>query len=294
MQKKVMLIVNPNSGKGAIKTALFDIISTFSNAGYTVTTYITSGAGDASRFAREYGKDYDIVACSGGDGTLSDVMGGLVTVDDPPPIGYIPMGTANDVATTFGLSRTPKIAAQRIVDGTPTPLDVGRFEDKYFSYIYAFGAFTEVSYSTPQERKRLLGHFAYVLEGMASLSNITSYHAVIEHDGGTEEGNYIFGAVTNSTSVAGLVKLDPLDVSLSDGFFEVLLIKSPKNLSALSTIINNVLKQSYDPDYVTFLHTKKIKFTFDEPVSWTRDGEDGGKFLTAHAENIRKAVKLII
>lgn len=294
MQKKVMLIVNPNSGKGAIKTALFDIISTFSNVGYTVTTYITSGAGDASRFAREYGKDYDIVACSGGDGTLSDVMGGLVTVDDPPPIGYIPMGTANDVATTFGLSRTPKIAAQRIVDGTPTPLDVGRFEDKYFSYIYAFGAFTEVSYSTPQERKRLLGHFAYVLEGMASLSNITSYHAMIEHDGGTEEGNYIFGAVTNSTSVAGLVKLDPLDVSLSDGFFEVLLIKSPKNLSALSTIINNVLKQSYDPDYVTFLHTKKIKFTFDEPVSWTRDGEDGGKFLTAHAENIRKAVKLII
>lgn len=294
MQKKVMLIVNPNSGKGAIKTALFDIISTFSNAGYAVTTYITSGAGDASRFAREYGKDYDIVACSGGDGTLSDVMGGLVTVDDPPPIGYIPMGTANDVATTFGLSRTPKIAAQRIVDGTPTPLDVGRFEDKYFSYIYAFGAFTEVSYSTPQERKRLLGHFAYVLEGMASLSNITSYHAVIEHDGGTEEGNYIFGAVTNSTSVAGLVKLDPLDVSLSDGFFEVLLIKSPKNLSALSTIINNVLKQSYDPDYVTFLHTKRIKFTFDEPVSWTRDGEDGGKFLTAHAENIRKAVKLII
>lgn len=294
MQKKVMLIVNPNSGKGAIKTALFDIISTFSNAGYAVTTYITSGAGDASRFAREYGKDYDIVACSGGDGTLSDVMGGLVTVDDPPPIGYIPMGTANDVATTFGLSRTPKIAAQRIVDGTPTPLDVGRFEDKYFSYIYAFGAFTEVSYSTPQERKRLLGHFAYVLEGMASLSNITSYHAVVEHDGGTEEGNYIFGAVTNSTSVAGLVKLDPLDVSLSDGFFEVLLIKSPKNLSALSTIINNVLKQSYDPDHVTFLHTKRIKFTFDEPVSWTRDGEDGGKFLTAYAENIRKAVKLII
>jgi len=294
MKKKLMFIINPNSGKGAIKTAIFDILSVFSAAGYAVTTYITQKGGDACDFAKLYAKDYDVVVCSGGDGTLSEVISGLVTVENAPHLGYIPMGTANDVASTFKLSRNPKTAAERIVNGTPTPMDIGRFEDHYFSYISAFGAFTEVSYSTPQEKKKLLGHFAYILEGMASLPSISAQHAVVEYDEGIIEGDFIFGAVTNSTSVAGLVKLSPENVCLNDGYFEVLLIKYPKKITDLGSIINNVLRQSYDPEHVHFLHTKKIKFTFDKPVAWTRDGEDGGKYQTASAENIFNAINLII
>ena len=293
MSKKLMLIVNPNSGKGAVSTALFDIIDTFSNADYLVTTYMTRAAGDAGKFAA-LSPEYDLIVCVGGDGTLSDTISGLVSLesDNKPPLGYIPMGTTNDLANTFGLPRNPRESARRILTSDLRQFDVGWFEDHHFSYVHAFGAFTDVSFSTPQDKKKMLGHLAYILEGMSKLSTITPEHCVVEHDGGRLEGDFIFGAVTNSTSVAGLVKLPGDEVSLSDGLFEVLLIKYPRNPADLGNIISNVLRRQYDPEYVSLLHTRRIRFTFDRPVAWTRDGEAGGIYQTAEAVNLHEAVTL--
>lgn len=296
MRKKLALIVNPVSGRGQVKYSLFDVLSVFCSTEYEVSVFMTAAGGDAERFASEHGGEYDILSCIGGDGTLSEVFGGLMSVDREkrPEIGYIPMGTANDMASTLGLSHNPRTAAERIVNGKSLELDVGRLGDMHFSYIAAFGAFTDVSYTTPQESKKALGHLAYVLEGMSRLPLITSYHSVVEYDDGEVEGDFVFGGVTNSTSVAGLVKLDPIDVALSDGYFEVILIRNPQNLIDLNRIISNVMRQEYDPKYVVFLHTKKISFKFDELVAWTRDGENGGTYKQIEAENLHNAVTMIV
>lgn len=293
MVKNIMLIINPVSGKGQARASMFNIMSVLCGDGRAVTVFMTGKQGDAEEFAREKASEFDMVVCIGGDGTLSEVFSGLMKVQSPPPVGYIPTGTANDMAATLKLSRNATKAAQAIINGKPHPVDVGKFGDSYFAYIAAFGAFTEVSYTTPQESKRALGHLAYVLEGMASLTRIASYHAVVEYDSGSVEGDFVFGGVTNSTSVAGLVRLNPTDVGLSDGEFEVILIKNPRNIGEMNSIVTSVLSQNYDPEYVTFLHTKKIKFFFDRPVAWTRDGESGGMFTVAEAENCCQALQII-
>ena len=290
----LLFIYNPTAGKGQVADKLSSVVDVFTKAGWLVTVRPTQSKGDATRIARELGPSFSRVVCAGGDGTLSEVMSGLMQAKAPPPLGYIPMGTANDVATTLKLSKNPRAAAQAVVDGKPIPMDVGKLSDKYFSYIAAFGAFTEVSYSTPQETKKVIGHLAYILEGMASLPRITSYHAVVEYDEGTVEGDFVFGGVTNSTSVAGLIKLASDDVALSDGLFEVLLIKNPQKIADMNRIITSILSHNYDPEYVLFLHTKKIKFTFDKSVAWTRDGESGGEYTEVMAENCHCALQVIV
>ncbi len=292
----ILLIVNPVAGKGQTGASLFSVMSVLCSEGRAVTTYMTDGRGKAFSLARAHGGDFGTLVCVGGDGTLSEVIGGLMHIPEGkrPNIGYIPMGTANDMAATLKLSKSPSAAARCVVTGKPRTIDVGRLGDKYFGYVAAFGAFTEVSYSTPQDTKRALGHLAYILEGMASLPRIKYYRAKVEYDGGVLEGDFVFGAVTNSTSVAGLVKLDPSDVGLSDGLFEVILVKNPTRLGDLSSIFNGVLTSNFDNDNVLFLHTKKIRFTFDHPVAWTRDGESGGAFTVADAENLSRAIRVII
>lgn len=296
MDKKIMLIVNPMSGKGQSKGCLLDVIQTFSAAGYATTVFTTGYSGHAVELAKTYGSEYSIIACIGGDGTLSDVISGLMHLpkEARPSIGYIPMGTANDVASSLKLPKNPKQAAENIISGTPMEIDVGKFNDTYFSYVAAFGAFTQVSYATPQESKKALGHFAYILEAMASLPKITPYHVVVEHDNGVIEGDFIYGGATNSTSVAGVVKLDPTRVGLDDGLFEIIMIRNTKNVGEFGAVISNVLAQNYSNENLVFIHSKKVKFTFDKEVAWTRDGENGGLWQTATAENYSKAVSIIV
>jgi YegS/Rv2252/BmrU family lipid kinase len=291
--RKVMLIVNPYSGRGLAKSVLGGIVSQLCGDGYAVTVYTTAERSSA-QLAEECGGQYDLIICVGGDGTLSDVISGLMALDSPPPVGYIPTGTANDMATTLALSRNPQIAVQSVLDGKPTPLDVGRFGDKYFTYIAAFGAFTGVSYQTTQGAKRALGHLAYILGGLAVMSAIKPLHTVVEYSGGTVEGNFIFGGVTNSTSVAGLVRLDPKDVSLGDGQFEVLLVKNPVNLLDLGDTLVSVINQTYTSDNIQLLHTDVVRFTFDDEVMWTRDGENGGAHRVVEIQNCPRAMNIII
>ena len=280
MDRSVMMLVNPAAGRAMSNVALGSAVSAFCSEGYTVSVYYTTGPGAAQTLVREHASRYPRLVCLGGDGTLSDTIAGLMTLpaEERPRLGYIPMGTANDVANTLGLPmRQPARAAKQILDGTPLPYDVGEMLGVgYFTYIAAFGAFTQVSYQTDQELKHALGHAAYILEGIASLPTIKSVHCRVEYDGGELEDEFLYGAVSNSLSVAGMVKMDPALVDLSDGQFELLLVKKPANPGDLNTIVTSILNRSYDSPCLRVVHTSHVKFTFDAPVPWTRDGEDGG------------------
>jgi len=222
----MMLIINPHSGRGLSKTALGTIVSRLCAADYNVTVYFANDK-TPEELAYEYARHHELVVCVGGDGTLSGVISGLLHSKASIPLGYIPSGTANDVASTLALSKDPSRAAKRIMTGSPRVLDIGKFHDRYFTYIAAFGAFTKVSYKTSQTAKRSLGHFAYVLSGIADISTIKPRRTIVEYDGKTIEGEFIFGGVTNSTSVGGFIKLNKAKIDLADGKFEVILVKQP-------------------------------------------------------------------
>jgi len=288
-----MLIVNPRSGRGISKIALGTIVSRLCGGGYAVSVFF-SGESSPGQLAFENAKKHELVVCVGGDGTLSAVVSGMLQAGASIPVGYIPTGTANDIATTLALTKIPSEAAQKIIDGKPRPLDIGLFSDRHFTYIAAFGAFTGVAYSTPQSAKRSLGHFAYVLGGLADVPAIKARRTLVEYDGKTIKGDYIFGGVVNSTSVAGLVKIDPKRVDLADGLFEIVLVKQPIDLAAFMDILARLATQSYGGDNVLLLHASRVKFTFEEDVAWTVDGEDGGLHKTVEISNCHKAIHIIV
>ena len=296
--KKLLFIVNPMAGKGAYKANFGETLYTMHEGGVVPTVRFTSGQGDATSIAQNECADYDIVCCLGGDGTLSEVMEGVVQLpaEQRPPIGYIPLGTANDVATTLNLPKNNMVAAaKRVIYGQPMDFDVGEFGDKgNFTYVAAFGAFTDVSYETPQQEKQALGHFAYVLEGMMRLPKITKYHARVEYDGGVLEDDFLFGGVMNSTSVAGLIHLNSDKIRLDDGLFELALVKSPKNIADLRAILTDLRERNYDGRTIKLLPTSRARFTFDAPVAWTRDGEDGGAYTELEVKNLHRAVQIIV
>ncbi len=293
----MLLLINPNAGKGGFHTVLADILRVVCNGGWLPSVVFTKKAGEAPDIVTRCACDYDMIACIGGDGTLSEVAAGMMRLDERErrPIGYIPLGTANDVARTLGLSFKPVEAAKRMLSGCPMPYDIGQFDsDSYFTYVAAFGAFTGVSYGTPQETKQAIGHLAYMLEGVRYLPKITDYHAIVEYDGGVLEDDFIFGAVTNSTSVAGLVRLDAERVDLSDGMFEILLVKKPADLLALSDIITSVLSMDFSGQNIFFLKSREARFLFQENVAWTRDGEDGGSHRDVFIQNRHPGVEILV
>lgn len=293
--KNLMLIVNPAAGKGSYKVNFGEALNILDAGGFRTTLFFTSTQGDAAAYAAKHAANFDTVACIGGDGTLSEVMSGLMQIKSPPQLGYIPMGTANDVATTLNLPKNDTIgAAKRIISGTAHPYDVGGFgEDKYFAYIAAFGAFTEASYATPQSQKKTLGHLAYVLQGAASLAKIEAIEARIEYDGGVIEDRFLYGSMSNSTSIAGMFRLPQNKVGLGDGMSELFLVRYPDTVEGLTDIASAFISQSYDSKYVSFLHTRKARFSFAKDIAWTRDGEDGGMTREIELTNYAQALEFI-
>ena len=293
--KKLMLIVNPSAGRGGYRYYFGEAMKTLADGGFRTELFFTGRAEDATKYAAAYAAGFDAVACVGGDGTLSEVIAGLMKIPNPPPIGYIPMGTTNDVASTIGLPKNDTIgAARRIVEGTPHPFDVGGFgKDRYFAYIAAFGAFTEVSYATPQDQKRALGHLAYVLQGAQQLGKIEKLPVRVEYDDGVFEGELVYGSMSNSTSVAGIVRLRDEMVSLGDGMSELVLVQDPGTIDAYGEMITAVLTRSFDSKYLKVIQTRHARFIFDRPVAWTRDGEDGGKHRELELCNYHAPVRLI-
>ena len=293
--KRLLFIYNPQAGKGLIKPHLANVVDAFTKAGYLVTVWPTQGKADAARVAARQGWWYDRVVCCGGDGTLSETVSGLLTLDAPPVLGYIPTGTTNDFAKNLGLPRGVEKAAVTAMEGTPRPCDMGRFNDRTFVYVAAFGVFTDVSYDTPQQFKSAFGHLAYVLEGATKLGDLgRGYHLTVEHDGGTLEGDFIYGMVTNTNSVGGF-KVFPSDqVSLDDGVFEVVLVRQPKNVADLQDALVSLVRQSHEESrQVEAFHTSRLKVAAAEPLPWTLDGEYGGDPEVAKIENLHKAITLV-
>ena len=295
-ERSMMLLVNPAAGRSTSAAALGAVVETFCSADWHPTVYFTNRR--ATEQVKERAGEYARLVCLGGDGTLSESISGLMQIppEHRPPLGYIPMGTANDVANTLNLPlRKPGAAAADILNGKPMPYDVGFWNgDRYFTYVAAFGAFTEVSYATDQEMKNALGKAAYLLSGLTMLPKLKSYHTRVEFDGQVIEDDLIFGAVSNSTSVAGMIKLDKRVVALSDGKFELLLVRTPKNLAELNSIVSGLLNQDYTGSVMTIHQAAHVRFTFTEPVPWTRDGENGGEHSSVEIYNLHQAVELIV
>lgn len=292
--KKVLLIVNPRSGKGTIRARLLEVVDIFIKAGYDLTIYISQQAGDARDKVRQAASYFDLIVCSGGDGTLDETISGMMGTEKKCPIGYLPAGSTNDFANSLHLPKKLLDAAQRITEGEEFPCDIGMFNDDYFVYIAAFGIFTDVSYETNQDMKNVLGHVAYLLEGVKKLASIKSYHLKMIVDGEELEGDFLFGMVTNSTSVGGFRNITGKHVKFDDGLFEVTLVRMPKNVIELQAILTSLLTMTPDDKYMHQFRAKDIICLSESPVAWALDGEYGGEHTEVKIHNAMKALTLII
>lgn len=292
--KKMLFIYNPNAGMGLLKPQLSDVLDIFVKSGYEVTVYPTQKYHDALAKTLAYTEEYDLLVCSGGDGTLDEVVTGMSRREKKIPIGYIPAGTTNDFASSLHISKDMLEAANTAVTGVPFACDIGQFNQDYFVYIAAFGLFTDVSYETDQKMKNILGHLAYVLEGTKKIFNVPSYRMKVTHDGETIEDEFMFGMVTNSRSVGGFKGIVGKNVAFDDGLFEVTLIKTPKTPMDLNEIVTALLVKQIDSTYMYSFRTNSIRFESVEEVAWTLDGEFGGEHDEVMVQNQRKALEIMV
>lgn len=292
--KKMLFILNPCAGMKKASKVLAEILAVFNRADYDVRVYVTAESGDAVTAVKEMAPEMDLVVCCGGDGTFNETVTGILQADLALPIGYIPAGSTNDFAASLQLPADPVEAARRIAEGRPRPYDAGRFGERYFSYVASFGAFTKASYSTPQSAKNLLGHIAYVLEGMQELPQLRKHHVKLTLDGETVlEDDYVFGAICNSTSVGGVMTLDPHQVDLQDGKFEVLLIRAPKNFQEISESLLAVQKQHYNNAMMTFRSASQIIVEAEPDMLWTLDGEKEEGHERVVVQNLHRAIQIL-
>lgn len=294
MKTPLMMIINPAAGKGGFRRALPDALKALSDAGYAVTMYFTECRGHATELATQYAGAVPYLLVLGGDGTLAEAIAGLMPLSERPKVGYIPIGTANDVARTIGLPKNDILAgAQRFIGGSPHPFDEGRHDGGYFNYVAAFGAFTEVSYATPQEAKKQLGEAAYLLGAVKSLSTLKSRRVTVEYDDGVIDGEFLYGSMSNSYSVAGFIDLPRKEIGLGDGLHELVLVKKLPNAAAFAALVTKVLSHDLSSEYIIIKHARRARFVFDEPESWTFDGENGGAHSQICFENCPQAIELV-
>ena len=292
--KKLLFVFNPNAGKSTIKESLCDIIDIFTKGGYEVTAYPTQARLDGFQKILEDASKYDLVVSSGGDGTMSESIKGIMNSGANVPIGYIPAGTVNDFAHSMDISKNMIDAANAVVKGVPFAYDVGSFNGDYFCYVAAFGAFTDVSYETPQSTKNIFGHLAYLIEGVKRIKTLEAYDITVEHDGEVYRDDFIVGLISNTISIAGLSNLVAVGVVFDDGLFEVTLIKTPNSPLELSKILNCIIMKNLDPKYFYTFKTSRVRFTSEQEIKWTLDGESGGSYTVADIEAMRQAVKIIV
>ncbi len=292
--KKLLFVLNAHSGKGLIKNNLLDIVDIMVKAGFEVTIYPTQAPEDAERKAAEDAAGYDRIVCSGGDGTLDEVVAGLLKSGTEVPIGYIPAGSTNDFANSLGIPKDMKKAAEVAVGEKSFLCDIGYFNGNHFVYVAAFGLFTAVSYQTSQQMKNIFGHVAYILEAAKHLLEIPSYRMRVEHDGKSFEDQFIYGMVTNSISVGGFKGMTGSDVKLDDGVFEVTLIKRPHNPIELNEILSCLTNRIDDSDLIYSFKTSEVRFYSEEAVAWTLDGEFGGDHKELCIRNLHQKIPVFI
>ena len=293
-QKKLLLIVNPRAGKNKPLNSLFNAAELLSENGYLLSIRYTKSGGDAVRIASAEAENYDVCVAVGGDGTLNEVASGLMELRQPPLLGYFPQGSTNDFAASLKISGDPETAVQAVLRQEPKKLDVGFWNERSFVYVASFGAFTKSSYSASQSTKNALGHFAYILEGMKDLDSLRPYRVKLTADGEVLDGEYLFGAVCNSTSIGGLMKLDPERVVLDDGKFEMLLIPNPKTPTDLQNLVIALLEQKYDREGLVFRHVSTIHLETEEDLPWSLDGEYGPSTPVVDIVNRQQALTMLL
>lgn len=293
--KKMLVIMNPYAGTRQANKYLAGILDIFCKGGYEVRIAMTQGAGDGIKLAAEHARENDILVAIGGDGTFNEVVAGMIKSGADIPIGYVPGGTTNDFAASVGLSTSALEAAEGIVSGRKQRYDIGKFNGRYFSYVASFGAFTSTSYNVPQDLKNMIGHAAYVLSGITDVVNIKPLHLKVTNGDTTYEDDYIFGAICNSTSMGGIINLKPSDVDMNDGLFEVMLIKAPKDIIDLNSILFALSTQSYNEcDQITFFSSKKVQVVAPADMPWTLDGEYQEPCTDITIKNVYSAIELML
>lgn len=294
MKKKMLFVYNPHAGKGTIKAKLSDVVDVFVKSGYEVVVHPTQKAHDAYDQVKDYAALVDVIACCGGDGTLDEVVSGMMACQTHRPICYIPAGSTNDFANSLFIPKDVIQAAQLVANGKMYGCDIGKFNSDSFAYIAAFGLFTDVAYETNQEIKNVLGHIAYVLEGARRLFDIKSYRMTIQCGGDVLEGEFIYGMVTNSRSVGGLKHLTGKNVDMDDGLFEITLIRKPKNFFELQEIMTALLAEEDFSDLIYSVKSSRISFSSEEEIPWTLDGEFGGAHREVRIENLHQALEIFL
>ncbi len=294
MQKSLLFLVNPKAGKAEIKNNMMEIIDQFVKKEWKVTVRTTQYSGEVTDIIREHGAEYDMVVVAGGDGTLNEAVNGIIQCDGDPQLGYLPTGTTNDFAVSLNLPREVHHATNTIVNGKPFACDAGKFAKRHFVYVAAFGMFTEVSYSTPQPTKNMLGRIAYILEGIKSLTDIKTHPLTIEQSGETITGEFLFGMVSNSISVGGFKMGKAEEVSMNDGLLEVLLVKKPRNLVELQSIIASLLLGDFNNPCLYSFHTSDMRVFSSEDMSWTLDGEFGGSLRDVRISVVPQAYTIMV
>ena len=295
--KRLLFFINPNAGHAEIRSSLMEVLAIFCKGGYEPTVHMTTGPRDITRQIATRGTQYDLIVCTGGDGTLNEAVSGLMELpyEKRPPLGYIPGGTVNDVASTLGLSKDPIRAAQEIVAGRLYPLDIGSFgPDRFFTYVAAFGIFTDVPYETPQEDKRIWGRLAYIMNGAGALGRLKPTHVRVYYEDRMEEADVLVGLVTSTTSVGGFKATKDLGISLNDGLYEMILVRATKTLAEFNLAATRALRLDFDNDSFISTQTGALRFEFDEPVSWTVDGEFGGSVTEVEIHNEHRAIDIVV
>ena len=293
-RKTLLMIINPRAGRSKPTGPLLDAAAVLSEGGYLLSLHKTSAPRDAMVHAAKYGGDYDVVVAVGGDGTLNEVACGLMQLEHPPLLGYLAQGSTNDFAASLQIPADPAEAARRMLSCRPRRLDVGLWNRHHFMYVATFGAFTRTSYTAPQAAKNALGHFAYILEGMKDLNSLRPYQVRITADGENLDGEYLFGAVCNSTSIGGLMRLDPQRVVLDDGKFELLLIPSPKTPADLQNLVMGLLEQRYDREGLIFRHVSSVHLETESAPAWSLDGEYAPSSPVVDIVNCHQALEVLL
>ena len=292
--KKMLFIMNPKAGRTTLKNSLVDVLEVFCNNDYDVRTYLTKSADDAERVVAEEGVGYDVIVCAGGDGTLGNTVAGFMKSGLKVPLGYIPCGSTNDFARSMEIPMTAVEAAEMVVGAEPFSVDIGSLNDKYFVYVAAFGVFSDTSYATPQNMKNIFGHAAYVLQGIKSIANIPSYKMKITIDGETQEGEFIFGMVSNSISVGGFKSITRKGVEFDDGLFEGVLIRTIKTPADLERVVRALLTGDISEKSMVSFRASNVSFEAEDPVAWTCDGEFGGEYKNTSIDIHRRAIDLLV
>ena len=294
MAKKLLVVVNPTSGKMKMKSYLLEVCQIFCAAGFSVSVHVTASRRDAEKVVAAKSAEFDVVVSCGGDGTFNEVVTGAIKAEFGGAIGFLPCGTTNDLAETIGIPKSIPEAAQTVVSASPLPMDFGLFnEEQYFTYVATFGAFSEVAYSTDQKLKNLWGHAAYMAEALVKIKDLRGYRMRIRCDGTEIEDEFLFGAVANSLSIGGVMKLKPDEVDLSDGYHELVLMKKPKNATELGQLSKEFFSGNFENKSIILLRGKDVVFECEESLPWCIDGEFAGEHKSVRIQNLHRKLSVI-